>query len=1452
MTSTTKLTIRPLPHLDFIAGFPGIPGDASRTSAHITGNIEVRLGSRGAKASFLRIELRKLESVAGGETWGEVVGRGPTVVWSARPGPGAGDREEDAEGSWETLQTADFPFRIPIPEGLPPTAKLDKQCGISYELVTSLCVKGKKGLLRSSPTSSIVQSTHPIALEKHELHSTWPIYHISDEHSDENDGVKARVERTQTCYGPGDTVTIKVFVYSTKVAPVKLKSVAFSVRETITFRGGGSKTNRLSSFGGGGAAASQRTETLAQKSKTYGKKMYKDEEQEFILTCQIPKSHSLMTIQTAKHIEVSYTMRIYVDVSKAPIIIDHLPLTITTFPSAQSRDVCNRIGFVQGLSRNNYTDDAYSTVISDRQSAIGHTGHSLSSRPPAVQRSQSYGSSGAGTDGGGGGGGIGRYGVGSDLRRRDTVMTQGTAISGPGMAGRGVPGQLFSWGDMGAAQAYSHDGPGPIRPKFAGPPSIYERPELNAEESRAMFHSANMSENAARLGVSSEALSGPGVYAAGSGNQSRFNLQRSPFEAISESTTPNPHASPTGSPAPGAAGAALAAQQAQLLRYASANASRQSMIRRPQSAGASAVSEAPSDTAEQEKMRLYQRAREQAERNQRRADEKRKKQAAVLSQSSNNNVNDAASSATVVTSSQSAGAIAALSAANLAAAQTSRNVSAPVPGSTAYNNAANEKARLYERARKEAERYQSGFEQGATFPKEALEGYKNGFAQGSSASLSHAAPTASGTNTPSRLQPGSMANDDEDRRRSSAAYWMGENAATSAATASRANISASAERARAASAATPKPPGSWLTAEEEKGRLYETAKAQQAAAEAEARMASHSPPALGATSLDTPAAASSISNSGPKAPMPSYLSAEEEKRRLYERAKAEQAAAEADAKVRSEMLAQGGASSARSGLSAPTDDLSSARAPAAAPRDEKAQLRLYYEAQDAVARGQHATALGPAQSSGVAGTQSAPTHVPNPHFSLSNPGDGDKAQPYQPYETAPVPTYHQATASETQLPSASTLSTSSAASNYVNNRQTLHANAFPHSAGVSPLSTPPALNNNAQRSSYVVAPSSSQATSNGSRAPPPSAPSQPNPGAGAVSEKEQMKLYYAARDAQLQAENEAAAAGASLSIVPSYSSPSGQAASSVAATSSAQPGQAQYSTSSAGPALTRPAASYAPGFTRPGETAAQPVYSSSGSSAQQTRPFSMVSHSASNPIASAAPMIGASGASAGVTSVPQTSGSSGGQRPMSMANYRPLPDTVPNTAPAKAVGNANMAPSFANHAQAAPVAALELGTHSYGSITPQRLPSARTSSAQIVSSPGHDRLASDATSLTSFSDLPHHDPSISAGKQRSLRPHPPPFSNGFDGLSQLNTTLPKIDFGSLSPLELRAGVPTPPSSGAQAPTTGVSSPPTSSIYSPRYAQHWDDDDEPETPRAVSAGNTSSSAPPPLPPKTRIG
>lgn len=103
------------------------------------------------KAKWIRVELRKVEilpSQAG--TFYDFVGQSPINVWQAK--------EE-----WATLENVrsiitksciascfmphlqqDFPFNIRIPESIPPSLLLEKGSGIQYELVASVCIKGKK------------------------------------------------------------------------------------------------------------------------------------------------------------------------------------------------------------------------------------------------------------------------------------------------------------------------------------------------------------------------------------------------------------------------------------------------------------------------------------------------------------------------------------------------------------------------------------------------------------------------------------------------------------------------------------------------------------------------------------------------------------------------------------------------------------------------------------------------------------------------------------------------------------------------------------------------------------------------------------------------------------------------------------------------------------------------------------------------------------------------------------------------------------------------------------------------------------------------------------------------------------------------------------------------------------------------------------------------------------
>ncbi|SPO41003.1 uncharacterized protein PSFLO_06485 [Pseudozyma flocculosa] len=889
--SQPKLTLRPPPHREFVQGYPGIAGSSTRSPAHLAGNVEVRLGTKGLKAAWLRIELRKLETLPGGESWGELIGRGPIDVWTASKQEAF--KSEDERG-WEVLQTADFPFQVAIPEGLPPSAKLDKQAGVAYELVTSLCVRSKKGLLRKETTSSIIQNTHPIWLEKHELHSSWPVYHYPDEHETALDGIRVKLHRSQTCYGPGDQVDVRILVSSDSVSPVKLKNVSFSIRETITFRGGTRKAF------GSKSAASQKTETLASKTKPLGKKVYKGDIHTFDLSCTIPKSHTLMTIQTAKHIEVAYTLRVQVEAGKKPIILDHLPITLSNFARTVSDATVDKIGFVPGLSvpAANAATSASATSPDIEGAPTSDGAESIySSGGPTITRSQSFANSSFNAPYAG-------YPA-SDLRRRDTVMTQGTAVSGPGMAGRGVPGQVFSWGQYGAAQPFGSEAP---RPAFAGPPSIFEGHELAPEENRALFHASNRPQSALILGSGVDPVFLPA--------NSRPNSGARPGQAERQVTTIR-----EGSEEMQAGAASLAYDGASL-----GQPQRQRSLSNP---GAPTSQHGPNlvrpdpvrgpiNSAEAEKERLYERARQQAERNQRRADERR----AQYGQGTIPPTLDRD-------------------------AQTSMSNLAPAQGQTLSvgPSAAEEKARLFERARAEAERYQASFSQGAQFPPAAAAG-------GSS-------PLASPHNL-------------DDTRRASAQYWLQEGAGSGSAAATK------APQASAAAAGSASASGS-------------------------------------AAGPATTAATATTSVSGRPAPYPTYMSAEEEKRRLYERAKAETEAFQrgelqdhqqpqqpqqrrsgsyTDHEASGSMSGHQAAASSGSTYTvppggwpreAPTMSMSDSQAgqgssaaassapplPAGSAVGEKEQLRRYYEAQDAVARHQATANPGGGASGSAAGGSGA-------------------------------------------------------------------------------------------------------------------------------------------------------------------------------------------------------------------------------------------------------------------------------------------------------------------------------------------------------------------------------------------------------------------------------------------------------------------------------------------------
>ncbi|KAF8552577.1 hypothetical protein OG21DRAFT_1486082 [Imleria badia] len=330
--SSVRIALQPPPNVDFVVGYPGIPpGARDRPQAAVKGAVEVRVGPAGAKAKWVRVELKKIETLPGGgqaNSYFDHVGPSPIPLWQS---------SED----YSVLQSQDLPFLIRIPESIPPSIALERGAGIRYELVATVCTLGKKGFFRRRKTAVISQAT-TIIIDKHELHSTWPVYSQPESRSVHQDGVHLTVDRGRTCYGPGDRVSVMAILKSDAVHPVVLRGFEFTLKETTIFHAGPQATGKRS-------GPPTKVANIGEQKVPLNATLYNGTQHKAELGCLIPNTHTTTTLNAARHIDITYVIVVRAWIGSMQSVMMELPLIVSNWPRSVSEEAVRRIGHAPSL-----------------------------------------------------------------------------------------------------------------------------------------------------------------------------------------------------------------------------------------------------------------------------------------------------------------------------------------------------------------------------------------------------------------------------------------------------------------------------------------------------------------------------------------------------------------------------------------------------------------------------------------------------------------------------------------------------------------------------------------------------------------------------------------------------------------------------------------------------------------------------------------------------------------------------------------------------------------------------------------------------------------------------------------------------------------------------------------------------------------------------------------------
>lgn len=170
--------------------------------------------------------------------------------------------------------------------------------------------------------AAVATTTASVIIDKHDLHSTWPVYCQSEKRHVIEDTTKLTVERNQSCYGPGDRMSVTAAVRSDS-PNLMLRGFEILLKETITFR-------QMYVAGKKGESMTK-TNIVSENRFQVNTPMQFGIQTTQDLFCMLSPSHTNTTLSAARHIDITYVLIVKALVGNGVTLVVELPVIISNW-----------------------------------------------------------------------------------------------------------------------------------------------------------------------------------------------------------------------------------------------------------------------------------------------------------------------------------------------------------------------------------------------------------------------------------------------------------------------------------------------------------------------------------------------------------------------------------------------------------------------------------------------------------------------------------------------------------------------------------------------------------------------------------------------------------------------------------------------------------------------------------------------------------------------------------------------------------------------------------------------------------------------------------------------------------------------------------------------------------------------------------------------------------------